>query len=255
MNSIFTFNSSACYCNTEGTVGHSANNCNAVTGQCVCLENVIGRQCDHCKLNHYNISSGIGCSNCDCDSDGTHNSAESCELETGQCDCLQSRGGRTCSECSANYWGDPTQGTCKSMLLVLFIKFLNIFIFSYKILECNCDSNGSLQTQCDKLSGQCLCKTGITGFYCDRCDRGTYGVIPECHQCGECFNNWSGILGAIKVQLDTLENQAINNAVSSGFSEKYAALERHLNDIKRLLQLNNTDRKIKELQDSLTSIE
>ena len=28
----------------------------------------------------------------------------------GQCDCIPGRGGRTCSECEANYWGDPNQG-------------------------------------------------------------------------------------------------------------------------------------------------
>ena len=104
----------ACYCNADGTQGQSTGNCDAITGQCKCLTNVIGRQCDQCKVNHYGISSGKGCTDCDCDTDGTHNGVASCDLETGQCDCLQSRGGLTCSECSEGYWGDPTQNNCKS---------------------------------------------------------------------------------------------------------------------------------------------
>ncbi len=138
--------------------------------------------------------------------------------------------------------------------------------------------------QCDKLTGHCICKKGITGYHCDRCDRGTYGQIPECRQCGECFDNWSGILGKIKselilnkgpsllflancnliffsqAELDQLENQATNIAVSSaasvnGFSEQYAVLEGKLNDIRKLLSTNYTDRQVKQLQDSLNHIE
>jgi laminin beta 1 len=114
--------------------------------------------------------------------------------------------------------------------------------------------------QCDKLTGQCSCKRGITGYHCDRCDRGTYGQIPECRQCGECFDNWSGILAEIKKEIDNLENQATNIAVSSvasveGFSERYSQLEGKLNDIKKLLNSNQTDRQVKILHDSLYQIE
>lgn len=97
-----------CNCNEYGTDNNSIHNCDHLTGQCRCLPNVIGRNCDRCLDNHYGLSSGKGCFNCNCDIRGTVNETKNCNYETGQCECLSSRGGRTCSECRYGYWGDPT---------------------------------------------------------------------------------------------------------------------------------------------------
>ena len=40
-------------------------------GQCRCLPNVVGRQCDRCASNHWKIASGKGCERCDCDPMGS----------------------------------------------------------------------------------------------------------------------------------------------------------------------------------------
>lgn len=88
-------------------------NCDQTTGQCFCLPNVIGKHCDQCKEDYYGLASGEGCSYCNCDTDGTINNSTSCDVFTGQCDCIESRGGRTCSECSYGHWGDPKK-ECKS---------------------------------------------------------------------------------------------------------------------------------------------
>lgn len=50
-----------------------------MTGQCKCLPNVIGLQCDRCKPEHYGIASRQGCSECDCDSDGTIDNSTECD--------------------------------------------------------------------------------------------------------------------------------------------------------------------------------
>lgn len=60
---------------------------------------------------------------------------------------------------------------------------------------------GSESEQCDRLTGKCKCRKGIAGYNCDRCDRGTYGEIPTCRQCGECFDDWTSILNGIKSKL------------------------------------------------------
>lgn len=52
--------------------------------------------------------------------------------------------------------------------------------------------------QCDRRTGACDCRKGIVGQKCDKCDRGTYGEIPNCIQCGECFDNWSKTLNEYK---------------------------------------------------------
>lgn len=57
---------------------------------------------------------------------------------------------------------------------------------------------GSLSRQCDKTNGSCLCRKGITGYSCSRCDRGTTGNIPYCTPCGECYDNWADVLNEIK---------------------------------------------------------
>ena len=68
----------ACNCNPLGTEENSALNCDQTTGQCNCLPNVVGVQCSSCKLDHYGMQSGTGCTDCSCDVDGTINRSTSC---------------------------------------------------------------------------------------------------------------------------------------------------------------------------------
>jgi len=182
------------------------------------LPNVVGQQCDLCDVDHYGLQSGTGCNACECDLVGTVNSNKTCEIHSGQCGCLESRGGRTCSECKNDYWGNPTV-ECK---------------------RCECTEHGSVTSQCDKGTGACVCKKGITGYNCDRCDRGTTGNIPYCTPCGECFDDWSKVLDELKGQLEGLEVKASNLVIASGstikdFSSEYFQLENRLTDIKKIL--------------------
>ena len=69
-----------------------------------------------------------------------------------------------------------------------------MFVLLYNFSECDCDPQGSAQSQCDRRTGQCVCLLGISGYKCDRCDRGTTGELPNCVPCGDCFNNWDRII-------------------------------------------------------------
>uniref|UniRef100_A0A671QX33 Laminin subunit beta-1-like n=1 Tax=Sinocyclocheilus anshuiensis TaxID=1608454 RepID=A0A671QX33_9TELE len=40
---------------------------------------------------------------------------------------------------------------------------------------CQCDPQGSLSAECDKVGGQCHCKPNVIGRKCDQCAPGTYG--------------------------------------------------------------------------------
>ncbi len=53
---------SVCECAMSGSTG----DCDHRYGICVCKANVEGNNCDTCVANSYNISSGIGCIDCDC---------------------------------------------------------------------------------------------------------------------------------------------------------------------------------------------
>ena len=40
---------------------------------------------------------------------------------------------------------------------------------------CECDSLGSVYSQCDQRTGQCTCRPGVEGQKCDQCAPGYYG--------------------------------------------------------------------------------
>ena len=57
------------------------------------------------------------------------------------------------------------------------------FPFSSHILQpCDCDPYGSLDNNCDPLTGQCACKSDYNGTQCDSCLFGFYG-FPDCSLC------------------------------------------------------------------------
>ncbi|RZB39837.1 laminin subunit beta-1 [Asbolus verrucosus] len=59
-----------CVCHILGT-NSSAGPCDPTSGQCVCLPNVTGLNCDQCIPNHWKIASGEGCEPCNCDPQGS----------------------------------------------------------------------------------------------------------------------------------------------------------------------------------------
>ncbi|KAM6924939.1 laminin subunit beta-1 [Xenentodon cancila] len=51
-------------------------------------------------------------------------------------------------------------------------------------LPCECDPQGSLSGECDKVGGQCRCKPNVIGRRCDQCAPGTYGFgVSGCTAC------------------------------------------------------------------------
>ena len=54
----------SCDCNTVGTIRNSTA-CDFTTGQCMCKENVVGRDCSSCASGHYGLENPEGCLPCD----------------------------------------------------------------------------------------------------------------------------------------------------------------------------------------------
>ncbi|NXN99499.1 LAMB4 protein, partial [Rhinopomastus cyanomelas] len=53
-------------------------------------------------------------------------------------------------------------------------------------IACNCHPQGSLNSSCSKLGGQCECKANVVGRCCDTCSVGSYGFgFHGCYAC-EC---------------------------------------------------------------------
>uniref|UniRef100_A0A8C7YII1 Laminin subunit beta-1 n=1 Tax=Oryzias sinensis TaxID=183150 RepID=A0A8C7YII1_9TELE len=49
---------------------------------------------------------------------------------------------------------------------------------------CQCDPQGSLSSECNRVGGQCRCKPNVMGRRCDQCAPGTYGFgVSGCTAC------------------------------------------------------------------------
>ncbi|ESO94175.1 hypothetical protein LOTGIDRAFT_118598, partial [Lottia gigantea] len=149
-----------CNCDPTGTkLGETTSPdtlaCNNKNGQCSCLANRFGRQCEQCVTGYFNSETpGGGCEPCGCQEKGTL-PGTMCNTTNGQCECYRGRGltGRTCSECENGFYGfDEKQGECS---------------------KCLCLEAGSVNQTCQSISGQCYCKEFVTGRQCDICVQGS----------------------------------------------------------------------------------
>uniref|UniRef100_A0AC35UH10 Laminin subunit beta-1 n=1 Tax=Rhabditophanes sp. KR3021 TaxID=114890 RepID=A0AC35UH10_9BILA len=218
-------NCQKCQCNSFGT-NTTDEFCDNVSGQCKCLPNVIGKQCNVCQENYFNLESGKGCLNCGCDPSGVILDNEGfpilkCDEMYGQCSCQKDRGGRTCSECKDLYWGNAVSGQCTA---------------------CECNPYGSIHMQCNREDGTCSCKEGSGGPLCNTCARGYTGEWPNCKTCGECFQNWDKILTDLTIEMDSIIDKANNiedTGIVSVYDNEFNEMEVKIDTIKKQLVAAN----------------
>ncbi|KAL6739145.1 hypothetical protein Aduo_012631 [Ancylostoma duodenale] len=231
-----------CVCNNLGS-NLTAGTCDRVTGQCPCHPNVIGMQCDQCAENHYDLSSGQGCSSCACDPNGVVLKEDGtpelqCNQFDGRCRCKVGRGGRTCSECEDYFWGDPTSAEgCK---------------------RCECNPTGSANQQCHRNNGTCICLPGSGGDLCNECARGYTGTWPYCQPCGECFHQWDNIIQGLKTEVEKLIDTANNiedTGVASAYDEEFENMEKILEETKKKLSDANVSKEhIEQLDNEVNKL-
>ena len=129
---------------------------------------------------------------------------------------------------------------------------------------------GSATSQCDKQTGKCVCRKGVTGDKCDACERGTIGDLPNCQPCGECYDDWSRAIDTLNAELSELKQSATDHLLSADalfspttadgknelkFSEQYAAFDKKVSDARKIVETTFTDRQLKSLNEKLTQIE
>uniref|UniRef100_A0A8C3KD52 Basement membrane-specific heparan sulfate proteoglycan core protein n=1 Tax=Calidris pygmaea TaxID=425635 RepID=A0A8C3KD52_9CHAR len=140
-----------CNCSQFGSVSEDCNH----QGQCHCVPGVAGEKCDRCAHGFHAFQNG-GCTPCDC-----AHTQNNCNADSGQCICPPHTRGPKCELCEENHWGLSPKLGCKA---------------------CNCSDTGSINLQCDVLTGQCQCKAEFGGQDCSRCALG-YRDYPDCVAC------------------------------------------------------------------------
>ena len=59
--------------------------------------------------------------------------------------------------------------------------YVNLTKFLFPV--CNCSPHGSVRSDCEQMSGKCICKPGISGDKCDTCPDGTSVKLKGCEGC------------------------------------------------------------------------
>ncbi|NWV24705.1 LAMB3 protein, partial [Origma solitaria] len=203
-----------CSCNALGTRQDVP--CDDDTGRCSCLPGVVGSDCGQCAAGHWDLGSGQGCRPCACHPRGSR--SPQCNQFTGQCPCRDGFTGQTCSAvgqqlCPPRHYRDA-RGGCT---------------------ECDCDFQGTEQVGCDKATGRCLCRAGVTGPRCDQCQRGHCSSYPECQLCHPCFHTHDGDIERLRLRQAGLANATARLPAGTGGSRLDPRLARAQDNVQQAL--------------------
>ncbi|KAA3671512.1 netrin 1 [Paragonimus westermani] len=82
--------------------------------------------------------------------------------------CQHNTAGRNCQHCAEGYHRDWTKPISHEQVCI----------------ACRCHPIGSIiRHDCDRRSGQCRCKQGVTGLTCDRCQDGYHQTRSPNNPC------------------------------------------------------------------------
>ncbi|EDV25807.1 uncharacterized protein TRIADDRAFT_24524, partial [Trichoplax adhaerens] len=138
-----------------------------------CTTGYTGNNCELCAPGYYGNPTSVGgrCLPCQCNNNINVNEPGSCHNQTGEClKCLYNTGGPSCSQCRPGYYGKALTRTCR---------------------PCQCNEYGSVDGNCDPITGQCTCRSNVIGKTCDKCATGFWNITSGkgCQPCSCCRNN------------------------------------------------------------------
>ncbi|XP_042353016.1 laminin subunit alpha-3-like [Plectropomus leopardus] len=168
-----------CRCDERTTAG-----CEMGSGRCLCKPQFAGENCDRCADGYYYYPE---CITCRCDERTT----AGCEMGSGRCLCKPQFAGENCDRCADGYYYYPEcirypvyQMTTKSPAGPIVGPTAcppGYFGSPGRCQQCICDYRGTAYGVCDAF-GRCLCRRGVEGERCDRCQPGYYS-FPNCQAC------------------------------------------------------------------------
>ncbi|KAM7397366.1 hypothetical protein PAMP_020344 [Pampus punctatissimus] len=157
-----------CECNGLSEV------CDEQSGECLnCREHATGPHCDRCSPGFYGDLTlpGVRCEKCFCNNNIDPDDHDACDSVTGEClHCLHNTTGPRCQNCKLGYYGNALDQECKA---------------------CDCNMEGTLRPSCDPETGECMCRVGVTGIFCDECAPGYDSTFPTCEECHPCAALWA----------------------------------------------------------------
>ena len=184
-------------------------------GNCRCKANVAGKKCDVCVDGYWGLTSGQGCSACNCDPLGSVNRL--CDDRTGQCTCKPGITGKQCDQCKEKHWGFSAEGCT----------------------DCGCDKTGSNHTRCDLKTGQCPCRPNVEGKHCEMCKENMYNKEEGCLECEPCYSLVKDAANAHRMKIARLR-ELLDQIEQNPLSINDSNFDRQLNEIvetvRRLLQ-------------------
>ncbi|KAM5218754.1 laminin subunit alpha-1 isoform 1-T1 [Hipposideros larvatus] len=216
-----------CNCNNHSDI------CDPETGTCLnCSDNTAGEYCDVCASGYYGKVTGSAsdCSLCTCPHSRPASFSPTCVLEGDhdfRCDaCVTGYEGRYCERCSSGYYGNPQMpgGTCQ---------------------RCDCSLRGSVHGDCDRWSGQCICRPGAAGLRCEECEPRHILVESDCISCDdEC-------VGVLLNDLDNIGNPTLSVNLT-GFIPVLNGILSHLENrtkhLRESLLKENTQKELVKIQ-------
>uniref|UniRef100_A0A2K6F143 Laminin subunit gamma-1 n=1 Tax=Propithecus coquereli TaxID=379532 RepID=A0A2K6F143_PROCO len=181
---------------------------------CTCPVGYGGQFCEMCLSGYRRETPSLGpyspCVLCTC-----NGHSETCDPETGVCNCRDNTAGPHCEKCSDGYYGDSTMGTssdcqpcpcpggsscavvpktkevvCTNCPTGTTGKRCELCDDGYfgdplggngpvrlcRLCQCNDNIDPNAVGNCNRLTGECLkCIYNTAGFYCDRCKDGFFG--------------------------------------------------------------------------------
>lgn len=64
---------------------------------------------------------------------------------------------------------------------------------------------GTIFPACDTFTGECLCKPGVTGPFCDDCAPGHDTNFPACEPCHACHHLWEKIISDVGLDAERIK--------------------------------------------------
>ncbi|CAG0883840.1 unnamed protein product [Cyprideis torosa] len=110
-----------------------------------------GNHCERCADGYFGnpFVAGMECRPCQCNGNADLSKPGACDHITGECLlCQFNTAGPNCEVCAQGFYGNALQRKCK---------------------PCACSAYGSVSDICDPRTGQCQCREGFSGTFCDVC--------------------------------------------------------------------------------------